>query len=74
MVKSKAAIRNMGQYFVVLINNGIEDLDTIKLITMETLMGIGIDKIGHQMKLMNCIKKLNEKGQSEGNTSYVQLL
>jgi len=48
------------QYYDVLIENGIEDLSTAKLLTMETLKGIGIEKIGHCMKILHAVALMNE--------------
>eukprot|EP01083_Nonionella_stella_P006349 18430_1 len=45
-------------YFDLFIENGIEDLDTIKEFTQNELQMIGIDKIGHRMKIMKCIRTL----------------
>ena len=51
--------------------NGIEDLSTAKLLTMETLKGIGIDKVGHCMKILHEIVLLNESKKYEGQTQYL---
>eukprot|EP01083_Nonionella_stella_P303053 1047480_1 len=45
-------------YFDLFIENGIEDLDTIKEFTQNELQMIGIDKIGHRIKIMKCIRTL----------------
>merc|ERR1711902_341350 len=46
------------EYYDVLINNGIDELSVIKLITKDTLKDIGIYKIGHQMKILNQVNQL----------------
>ena len=55
----------LGQYYDVFLKNGIEDLSTASLLTMETIKSIGIEKIGHQMKLLNCVIQLKQE-QNEG--------
>merc|ERR1711933_56781 len=50
----------LAQYFDVFVDNGIEDLSTAKLLTMETLKAIGIDKIGHCMKILHQVAVLNK--------------
>ena len=70
--KLKAWLENtvcLGQYFDVFIENGVEDLDTVKLLTMNEIKGMGVDKIGHQMKLLHQIVKLKEN--NEGGTMYI---
>ena len=42
--------------------------DSVKLLTIERIKGIGIDKIGHEMKILNQIIKLK---QSEGKNWYI---
>ena len=46
------------QYFALLIENGIEDLERVRGITMEHLREMGIDKMGQRMKLMKNIATL----------------
>ena len=50
----------LGEYFDLFIASGIEDLSTASLLTMETIKGMGIDKIGHQMKILNQVIKLKQ--------------
>eukprot|EP01083_Nonionella_stella_P027018 74299_1 len=40
------------QYYDTFMENGIEDLSIASMLTMETIKSIGIDKIGHQMKIL----------------------
>ena len=46
------------QYFELLMENGFEDMESMKDITMEHLREIGIDKIGHRLKLMKAVAAL----------------
>ena len=49
---------NLPQYFELFIENGFGDLKCMRGITMEHLWEMGIDKIGHRMKLMKSIVTL----------------
>ena len=46
------------QYFELLIENGFEDMESIKDITMDHLRDMGIDKIGHRLKFMKSVAAL----------------
>ena len=46
------------QYFELFIEQGFEDMENMKDITMEHLREMGIDKMGHRMKLMKSIAAL----------------
>lgn len=48
----------LGQYFHIFMEHGIEDLETVKLLTPEALKQMDIYKVGHQLKLINHIEKL----------------
>eukprot|EP01083_Nonionella_stella_P176759 619334_1 len=48
------------QYYEMFMNNGIEDLSIASMLTMETIKNMGIDKVGHQMKLLRAVSKLND--------------
>ena len=48
------------QYFDVFIANGIEDISTASDLKMEQLKAMGIDVIGHQMKILNQVLKLKQ--------------
>ena len=54
-------IVQLPEYYDVFIYNGIEDLQTVKLLTISTLKQMGIDKIGHQMKILHKVQELNQK-------------
>ena len=59
------------QYFDTFINNGIEDLETASILTMEGLKAMGIEIVGHQMKILNQVGKLRQDDANEGGTAYV---
>ena len=46
------------QYYDKLLKNGFDDLEFIQNITKEDLKKIGIDKIGHQKRILKFIKNL----------------
>ena len=46
------------QYLDLMIENGFEDLESLQDITMEHLREMGIDKIGHRIKLMKAVATL----------------
>ena len=53
------------QYYELFISNGIEDLETVALLTMTTIKGIGVDLIGHQIKILNEVNKLNQNNNGK---------
>merc|ERR1711879_330808 len=46
------------EYFDLFIDSGIEDLGTAALLSFDTITRIGIDKVGHQMRILNEVEKL----------------
>ena len=48
----------LSQYFGMFILNGIDNMDTVKLISMDMLNEFGIEKIGHKIKILHHIKQL----------------
>eukprot|EP01083_Nonionella_stella_P050612 134585_1 len=65
---------HLEQYYTLFIDNGFEDLESIKTIDMEILKMMKIEKIGHKMKILRCVAKLNntvDDAQNEGNTAYL---
>uniref|UniRef100_A0A7N5ZXK0 CASK interacting protein 1 n=1 Tax=Anabas testudineus TaxID=64144 RepID=A0A7N5ZXK0_ANATE len=54
----------LSQYHQVLVQNGYENIDFITDITWEDLQEIGINKLGHQKKLMLAVKRLAEMQRS----------
>eukprot|EP01083_Nonionella_stella_P308142 1085950_1 len=60
------------QYYDIFMENGIEDLSIASLLTMETIKRMGIDKMGHQMKILRAVTKLNHNDINEGGkTAYM---
>eukprot|EP01083_Nonionella_stella_P027016 74292_1 len=60
------------QYYDIFMENGIEDLSIASLLTMETIKRMGIDKMGHQMKILRAVTKLNHNDINEGDkTAYM---
>ena len=49
------------QYIELLMENGFEDMESMKDITMEHLRGMGINKIRHRLKLMKSVAALQAK-------------
>eukprot|EP01084_Bolivina_argentea_P213419 362474_1 len=47
------------QYFDTFIENGIEDLSTASVLTMEGLKAMDVNIVGHQMKILSQVVKLN---------------
>ena len=62
---------DLEQYFGVFIENGFDSLEEMKMITMDVLNMIGINKIGHKMKLLKYITKLNDDIECYGNEGKV---
>ena len=48
------------QYYIVLIQNGFDDLEIVKHLAQDDLIKIGIDKLGHQNKLLKCDNQIND--------------
>ena len=46
------------RYFELLVENGFEDMESMKDITMEHLREMGIDEIGHKLRLMKSVAAL----------------
>ena len=46
------------EYWELFMDSGIEDLGTAALLSTDTIVQIGIDKVGHQLKIMNEVRKL----------------
>merc|ERR1712113_733335 len=46
------------EYFDLFIENGVDTLNVAKLLTKNELKAIGINKIGHQLKIMDAIQAL----------------
>ena len=48
------------QYYRVLMDQGFDDMESIGDITLDDLIKVGIDKIGHQKKILKYVQKLND--------------
>ena len=62
-------IVGLPQYYGLFRQQGIDDIDTVKLLTIDSLWNLGIDKVGHITKLIHCIAKLNHN-QNDKRKSY----
>ena len=49
----------LGEYVDLFVENGLDDLEVVKDLTMDILRDIGVDKIGHRMKIIKYIDKLD---------------
>ena len=66
------------QYGDLLMQNGFDDLECVRMLTMNDLNMLGIEKIGHKMNLMKYIDALNGyvnpvlpvQGE-DGETAYI---
>ena len=71
-------IVQLPQYIELFHENGLEDLSTVKHLTTKELDMIGVDKIGHKLRILKEIEKLNnppnthilKPQRSEGNVAY----
>jgi len=48
----------LSEYFDVFVENGFENLEAVKMLTLNELNVIGIEKLGHKMLLLHHIKQL----------------
>ena len=58
------------RYYDLFIKNGIEDLEIVKVLKMEDLKSIGINKLGHRIKIIQHIEKLKHdelRSKNEGH-------
>jgi len=53
--------RELDEYFCVFRKHGFDDLASLKFLTMNELNEIGIEKLGHRMKILHSIEKLKSK-------------
>ena len=51
----------LAEYFDILIENGLDDMEIIQDLNEDELISIGINKLGHRKKLLKYIKILNNK-------------
>ena len=59
------------QYFDIFVEAGFEDLNTVSLLDKNALKELGVDKLAHQMKILNGLKQLQPKNEKEGGTAYI---
>ena len=52
---------NLSMYYDTMINEGYDDLNTVRSITEESLAAMGIEKVGHVAKLTNAIRALSNR-------------
>eukprot|EP01084_Bolivina_argentea_P205847 351575_1 len=52
---------NLSEYYDLFVSNGVNALSIAKLLTMDTLIEIGIKKVGHRLCILNQIKILKNK-------------
>ena len=52
---------NLSMYYDIMINEGYDDLNTVRSITEESLAAMGIEKVGHVAKLTNAIRALSNR-------------
>ncbi len=50
----------LGELYKIFIENGVNKLSIVKLLTINELKEMGITKIGHTVKLLYEIAKLNQ--------------
>eukprot|EP00485_Elphidium_margaritaceum_P005836 CAMPEP_0202690050 /NCGR_PEP_ID=MMETSP1385-20130828/5181_1 /ASSEMBLY_ACC=CAM_ASM_000861 /TAXON_ID=933848 /ORGANISM="Elphidium margaritaceum" /LENGTH=518 /DNA_ID=CAMNT_0049345277 /DNA_START=190 /DNA_END=1747 /DNA_ORIENTATION=+ len=53
------------QYFECFVQNGFEDLQSLKDLTKSCLKHIGVDKIGHQLKLLRLVRGIRHSDNSQ---------
>eukprot|EP01084_Bolivina_argentea_P146358 256293_1 len=61
MVKWMKETVKLPQYVSLFNENGLDDMETIKSITMKELIMIGVGIVGHRIKIINEIEKWNQK-------------
>ena len=60
------------EYYDIFIKNGVEDLEVVKLLNMDTLNHMNINKIGHKIKLLAEIQKLKQSSSNNDNQNNNQ--
>ena len=59
------------EYTALFIENGIENLNVVRMLTVTELNQIGISKIGHRMQILRAISMLNGNGAVAAKASHV---
>ena len=60
------------EYYELFVENGVDTLNVAKLLTKSELKMIGINKIGHQLKIMEGIQALNQNHDKPPAPAYQQ--
>merc|ERR1719295_1920265 len=60
------------EYFELFVENGVDTLNVAKLLTKSELKMIGINKIGHQLKIMEGIQALKQNEDKPPAPAYQQ--
>lgn len=63
---------NYPEYYELFVENGVETINVAKLLTKSELRMIGINKIGHQLKIMQSIEALKQKQDNLVASTYQQ--
>ena len=62
------------EYYDVLVENGIDKLSVVQLLTKDELQEMGITKIGHKIQILKEIQSLKQRSDNqpaEGGTAYI---
>ena len=66
---------NLPEYYDVFVEQGIDTLKVVQLMTKEELIEMGINKVGHRMQILKEIQLLQQQSNAnqpqEGGTAYV---
>lgn len=60
------------EYFDLFVEAGVDDLDTVAMMDKQALIDIGVDKLGHQIKILGAARKVQVQqtyALNEGNTA-----
>lgn len=68
-VKDWLSSLNLSMYYEIMMNEGYEDLNVIRMITTDTLTAIGITKPGHVAKLTQAIHILSNRFSTSTSSS-----
>ena len=60
------------EYYELFVENGVDTLNVAKLLTKSELKAIGINKSGHQLKIMECIQALKQSEDKPPAPAYQQ--
>ena len=60
------------EYFDKFIEDGVDEFDTILLLDHNTLKDIGINKVGHRLKILNQINILKQKNNNNNNNEIAE--